>query len=170
MKKNKILKIVLILLLVMIAVTLIANTIDYDEIIPMYWLLILWTPAIILIMKIPYKASDEFREVAYIVNISDKNPSQWEGRLTDGRIILVHYRYGTFRVFLSKDSQYDNSYVEFLDVVTNIDLVVENDVGEEFQSTMSAETMRTLLTENNFTFKKLNTNGYTGNSIEFYKE
>lgn len=71
----------------------------------------------------------------------DACPSQWEGKLDDGRMFYCRYRWGTFYISVS-----DRPTDRRLDAVSN-NYIMEVEYGGEMDGCMSTEEMKELSKE-----------------------
>ena len=65
-------------------------------------------------------------------------PSQWEGKLDDGRTFYCRYRWGSFYISVS-----DGPTDDYMEAVSN-NYIMNVDYGEELDGCMSTEEMKEL--------------------------
>ena len=91
-------------------------------------------------------------KVKWLEQTCDCCPSQWEGKLEDGRMFYVRYRFGVFKVLLSNNptDNLDDCWDNGKEIVYECD-------SDSFNGFMTEDEMIELLEQYNFNFENYET-------------
>ena len=77
-------------------------------------------------------------QILTLIQTCSESPSQWEGKLEDGRQIYIRYRWGELTIDLIQDSKETNLLTEQL--------------GSEYDGSLPEKKLRKILSKHGFKF------------------
>lgn len=88
-------------------------------------------------------------QVKSIIQTCKDYPSQWEGRLIDGRMFYARYRYGILTVEVSKETTID----VYKAMGDSADLICEKILGDEYDGMLETSTLIHIMRDCGFVFE-----------------
>lgn len=88
-----------------------------------------------------FQIDKKFTPIIKLEKTCYASPAQWEGKLEDGRMIYIRYRYGNLSISIS-----ENATEDIFDAVEGIELLCE-DIGDDLDGFIEFKELKSYLEE-----------------------